>query len=103
LSGDEAVEVYDRISGFTPRIQEEILKRSYGQLDAIDDLVEEAQEGAFNIRRCGASYGCEIIRDIVQRRLSQADFEKFIGEATRLEGTRPAEAAESTVDGVGRI
>ena len=28
--------------------------------DVIDDLVVEAQEGAFDIRRCGAGYGCEI-------------------------------------------
>jgi ParB family chromosome partitioning protein len=87
FSGDEAVEVYDRISGFTPRIQEEILKRSDGDLDAIDDLVEEAQEGAFNVRRCGAGNGCDIIRDIVQRRLSQSDFEKLVGEAASSEAS----------------
>jgi hypothetical protein len=69
FSGDEAVEVYDRISGFTQRIQEEILKRSDGDIAAVDDLVEEAHEGAFNVRRCGGSYGCEIIRDILQHRL----------------------------------
>ena len=87
FSGDEAVEVYDRISGFAPRIQDEILKRSDGDLAAIADLVEEAQEGAFNIRRCGAGYSCEIIRDIVQRRLSQSDFEILVGEATSSEAS----------------
>jgi ParB family chromosome partitioning protein len=81
FSGDEAVDVYDRISGFTPGIQEEILKRSGGDLDAIEDLVSEAQEGAFNIRRCGAGYGCGIIHDIVQRRLSQLEFVKLVDEA----------------------
>jgi len=91
FSGDEAVDVYDRISGFTPRIQEEILKRSDGDIEAIDDLVEEAQEGAFNIRRCGAGYGCEIIRDIVQRRMSQSDFEKMVGEVARSEPSDPSE------------
>lgn len=54
FSGDNAVQVYDRISGFTQRIQEEILKRSEGDLASIDDLVAHAQEGAFNVRRCGA-------------------------------------------------
>jgi hypothetical protein len=81
FSGDEAIEVYERISGFTQRIQEEIIKRSEGDLDAIDDLVEEAHEGAFNVRRCGGASGCEIIGDIVHRRLSQSDFQKMVGEA----------------------
>lgn len=80
FSGDEAVEVYGRISGFTQRIQEEILKRSDGDIATIDDLVEEAQEGAFDVRRCGGAYGCEIIRDILQHRISQSDFQKLIRE-----------------------
>ncbi len=81
FSGDEAVEVYEQISGFTQPIQEEIIKRSAGNLDAVEALVEEAHEGAFDVRRCGGSYGCGIIRDIVQRRLSQLDFQKLISEA----------------------
>jgi ParB family chromosome partitioning protein len=85
FSRDETVQVHDQISGFTPRIQEEILKRSDGDLDAIGDLVAQAHEGVFNVRRCGAGYGCEIIRDIVQRRLSQSDFEKLVGEAANSE------------------
>ena len=85
FSDDVAVEVYERISGFTQRIQEEILRRSDGELDAIDNLVEEAQEGAFDVRRCGAANWCEIIRDIVQRRLNQSDFQKLIGEAANLD------------------
>jgi ParB family chromosome partitioning protein len=95
FSGNEAVNVYDRISGFTPGIQEEILKRSDGDLDVIDRLVEEAHEGAFNIRRCGASYGCGIIRDIVQRRLSQSEFEQIVGEVGC------SDASSSSDSGVG--
>ena len=79
FSGDEAVEVYDRISGFTQRIQEEILKRSAGDIEAIDELVEEAHEGAFDVRRCGGIYGCEVIREIRQHQLTQADFQKLVG------------------------
>jgi ParB family chromosome partitioning protein len=78
FSGDEAVEVYDRISGFTQRIQEEILKRSGGNMEAVEDLVEEAQEGAFDVRRCGARFGCDIIRQIRQHQLTEADFHKMI-------------------------
>ena len=76
FSGDEAIEAYERIFRITQRIQEEIIKRSEGDLDAIDALVEEAHEGAFDVRRCGGVSGCEIIGDIVHRRLSQSDFQK---------------------------
>lgn len=85
FSGSEAVEVYERISGFTQRIQEEIIKRSDGQFDAIDTLVEEAHEGAFDVRRCGGAYGCEIIRNIVRRRLSQSDFQTLVGQAANAD------------------
>jgi ParB family chromosome partitioning protein len=78
FSGDDAVEVYDRISGFTQRIQEEILKRSDGDIGSIADLVAEAQEGAFNVRRCGGGYGCEVVRDIILHRISQADFQNMV-------------------------
>lgn len=78
FSGDEAVEVFGRISGFTQRIQEEILKRSEGDIANIDNLVDEAQEGIFNVRRCGGAYGCEIIRDILQHRLKQSDFQNLV-------------------------
>jgi len=81
FSGDEAVQVYDRISGFTQRIQDEILRRSDGDLASIDDLVAEAQEGAFNVRHCGGAYGCEVIRDILQRHITQADFQDLVGRA----------------------
>jgi hypothetical protein len=39
FSGDEAIDVYQWISGFTERIQEEILKRSDGDPSRIDALV----------------------------------------------------------------
>jgi ParB family chromosome partitioning protein len=81
FADDEAIEVYERISGFNPYIQKEILRRSDGKLDAIDDLVEEAQEGAFDVRRCGGAYGCDIIRSIAQGGLSQSEFEKLVREA----------------------
>lgn len=46
FSGSDAVDVYDRISGFGQGIQEEILKRGDADLSAIDDLVDQAMEGA---------------------------------------------------------
>lgn len=79
FSGDEAIEAYGKISGFTQRIQEEILRQSDGDITAVEQLVEEAHEGAFGVRRCGGAYGCEIIRDILQGRLNQDDFQKLVG------------------------
>jgi ParB/RepB/Spo0J family partition protein len=81
FSGHEAIAVYDKISGFTQKIQEEIVKRSGGDLASIDDLVEEAQEGAFDVRRCGGAYGCGIIRDILRHRMSQSDFQELVSQA----------------------
>ncbi len=83
FSSDEAIRVYERISGFTGRIQEEILQRSDGDVAAIDDLVEEAHEGAFDVRRCGGAYGCEVIRDILEHRLDQSGFQKLIDDVAR--------------------
>jgi ParB family chromosome partitioning protein len=83
FSGDEALEVYERISGFNGRIQEEILQRCDGDIAAIDDLVEEAHEGAFDMRRCGGTYGCEVIRDMLQHRLDQSDFQKLVTDVAR--------------------
>lgn len=78
--GDDAVEVYDKISGFTQKIQEEILKRSDGDLSKIDDLVIEAREGAFDVRQCGGLYGCEIIREMLEGKITQADFQQLVRE-----------------------
>ncbi len=86
FSGDEAVSAYNEISGFTQRVQEEILKRSKGSLERLDELVEEAQEGVFDIRRCGASGGCQLVNDIVQGRLSEREFSSMIKAAMRGAG-----------------
>jgi ParB family chromosome partitioning protein len=92
FSGDDAVEVYDRISGFTQRIQEEILKRSDGDRASIDGLVAEAQEGAFNVRRCGGAYRCEVIRDIIQHRLNLPDFQNLVRDtAESLDASGPSD------------
>lgn len=90
FSGDDAIQVYGKISGFTQKIQEEILKRSGGDLASVDDLVSEAQEGAFNVRRCGGPYGCEIIRDILERELTQSAFQQIVRDvANNLDSEVP--------------
>jgi ParB/RepB/Spo0J family partition protein len=86
FSGEEAVLAYNEISGFTQRVQEEILKRCDGSLERLDDLVEEAQEGVFDMRRCGAAFGCQLVNDIVQGRMSEGEFSDRIKSATLRTG-----------------
>jgi len=78
FSGDEAVEVYTKISGFNQRIQEEILKQSEGSIANVDVLIGKAQEGAFDAKRCGGVYGCEIIRQILRGKLTLCEFEQHV-------------------------
>lgn len=93
FSGEEAVLAYNEISGFTQRVQEEILKRCDGSLERLNDLVEEAQEGVFDIRRCGAVSGCQLVNDIVQGRLSESGFSDLVKSATlRTGGGAPTSA-----------
>jgi ParB family chromosome partitioning protein len=87
FSEDQAVEVFEKISGFTQKIQEEILKKSGGDIESIDHLVSEAQEGAFDVRRCGGTYGCEIVRDLLEGELSQAEFEQLIHDVAENLGS----------------
>jgi hypothetical protein len=54
-----------------------------GDIARIDDLVREAQEGAFDVRHCGGEYRCEIIRDILQQKLSQAAFHEMVSTVAR--------------------
>lgn len=90
FEGQEAVDVYDKIAGFTGKIQDEILKRSDGNLDAIDDLVTEAHEGAFDVRRCGGRFGCEIVRDLLEGEISQSDFVQLVRDtAANLDMAMP--------------
>lgn len=83
FSGDAAIKVYERISGFTQKIQEQILKQSGGDPAKIDDLVSEAQEGVFDVRNCGGRYGCEIVRDILEGELTQSEFQELVGDVAK--------------------
>ncbi len=90
FSGSEAVEVYEQIAGFRQSIQEEIIKRSGGDISRIGDLVVEAQEGAFDTRLCGGTFRCEIIRDIIEGRIEQSDFQKLVKEVATNIGSELA-------------
>lgn len=92
FSGQEAKQVYNKISGFKQSVQQEILKRSEGNIERIDDLVADAMEGAFDVRRCGGKFRCEIIREIFERELDQSDFEDLVQDvALNLNSDRTEE------------
>ena len=48
--------------------------------------MEEAQEGVFDIRRCGASNGCQLIHDILEGRLSEEEFGAMVKDAANDDG-----------------
>lgn len=54
-------EVLDKIGGFKQQIQLEIIKRSGGDIDKLEELKEEAQEGAFNTHLCRSLDECQFI------------------------------------------
>lgn len=61
---EEMLEAYDKTAGFTQEIQKQILKASGGDISRIDELVEQAQEGAFDTKMCRGLAGklmCEYI------------------------------------------
>lgn len=69
----DMVQAWNQIGGFTQAIQSEILKRSNGDLEAIPELVLQAQEGAFDTKRCGSSAAdCPHIPDEVRAALLDA-------------------------------
>jgi ParB family chromosome partitioning protein len=80
FSADDALEAYDKISGFSLSVQEEIIKRSAGDLSAIDDLRREALEGAFDVRQCGGRFKCEIVKDILEGNMKQSEFQALVTE-----------------------
>ncbi len=79
--------MYDKISGFKQNIQEEILKRSGGDIGKIDALVTEAMEGAFDVRMCGGRFKCEIIKDILEGEIEMRDFENLVRDVADTVGS----------------
>jgi len=92
FEGKEAGIVFDKLSGFNGNIKLAILKRSAGDLDQLDDLIEDAQEGAFDIKRCDQQYGCQVIRSIITGEISNTEFEEMVETAA----TRQAAVLPST-------
>lgn len=63
---EQLIEAYDKTAGFTQEIQKQIFKASGGDISRVDELVQQAHEGAFNIKMCRGLAGklmCEYIPD----------------------------------------
>lgn len=98
FKGEQAVEVFQKIGSFKQNIQEEILKRSEGDIATVDGLVSDAMQGAFRVRMCGGRFRCEIVRDILEGEISKGEFEDLVNEVATntevdLEKTALARAA----------
>jgi len=93
FSGDAALQVYDKLSGFRQTVQEEILKRSAGDLSAVDGLVAEALEGAFDVRQCGGNFRCLVVKDILEGNITQADFQALVAEVAENLGSEVKKSA----------
>lgn len=68
---EKQVETWNRISGFTQDVQEEIIKRLEPDLDNLDSLVEDAAEGEFDlhmIRNC--PYDCPSIPQPLKQKVA---------------------------------
>jgi hypothetical protein len=58
------LEVYNKTAGFTQDIQKQILRASAGDITRVDELVTQAQQGAFDTKFCrglGGKLMCEYI------------------------------------------
>lgn len=81
----EQEEVLDRIGGFKQQIQFEMIKRSGGDVDKLEDLREQALEGAFNTHLCRGLDECpfippellEPVKDAIKRLKEEGDKQSF--------------------------
>lgn len=64
---NEQESVLTAIEGFTQPIQLEILKRSEGKLDRIEELREQAMEGAFDLQTCNVGLCFEMPEEWILR------------------------------------
>ncbi|MDI6698099.1 MAG: ParB/RepB/Spo0J family partition protein [Candidatus Saccharicenans sp.] len=89
---EEQEEVLDRIGGFKQQIQFEMIKRSGGDVDKLEDLREQAIEGAFDTRLCRGLDDCsfipkelrESVKDAIKKFEEERDKESFKDIVTKL-------------------
>jgi DNA-binding transcriptional MerR regulator len=79
---NEQVAVYDKIGGFTQDVQQQILRQINPDLGNLDDLVEKAHEGVFDvtiIRNC--PWDCRNVPGALKQQV--ADLIKAYGGGSR--------------------
>lgn len=69
-SSDEQLQVFDEIKGFTGKIQNEIMKRSGGDISKVPNLVERAMQGEFNVSMCHYGF-CDLMSDGLKEKISE--------------------------------
>ncbi len=72
---DEQEKVLDKIGGFKQQIQLEMIKRSGGNVDTLEELREQAIEGAFDIHLyplCRSLEGCQFIPEELIEHVKEA-------------------------------
>jgi ParB family chromosome partitioning protein len=85
FSPEEQDEVLDRIGGFNQKIQLEMIKRSKGDVDKLDNLRERAIEGAFDTYLCRGldncpfipTVLCEPVKDAIKKLEEDGDIQSF--------------------------
>lgn len=89
---EDRLEAYNKTAGFTQDIQKQILKASGGDISRIDELVAQAQEGAFDTKYCRGLAGklmCEYIPEELAPTVIQ------LVEQYRKERSKPVDVKEA--------
>jgi ParB family chromosome partitioning protein len=83
-SQEEQEEVLDKISGFKQSVQLEILKRSGGDVNKVQDLRETALEGAFDTHICHGIDDCNFIPNALKGTIKEAIKKSKSGDKVSL-------------------
>lgn len=92
FASEEQEEVLDRIGGFKQQIQFEMIKRSGGDVGKLEDLREQALEGAFDTRLCRGLDECPFIplelrrtvKDAIRKFEEEGDIRSFKDTVRKL-------------------
>ena len=86
---DEQKKVFAEISGFKQNIQEQILRKSEGDISTIPDLRTQALEGAFTVKSCSEGlcfFMSDELKDMMKKKIEmeQSDGEEYKIELSSL-------------------
>jgi len=87
---EDMIEAYDKTTGFSQEIQKQILRASEGDISRVDELVQQAQEGAFDTKMCKGLEG-ELMCEYIPQELGATVIklvEEWRGTRTQSAGVR---------------